>query len=1181
MAILAGDIELLKSEVLDDVDNGGGKATGNAVADGVSNNLFPDISELDRTYGRIALRKVFPSVVTDNTETYFGAHVIVAKPPSDEKVSATIFTTRDWFDQRSDAKNNLESYLSMGALSRWMLYGTHISGQRSLQLLCKANVASPSVDDVIALVKRDDSSVFQYVRVSRILSRIENQEFEDTRGTFYFDVVTVELTDELRFQFSAWSGERYTSDWYNPPTKLHTTIAADAASYYGIQPLALAAQVGDLTVKAESIYTQLVPSALAETPIIDARCAGPRATIIPIGAANVSFTSAIELTAGSSVTRYFGHAVARGSISVTIGGTTLTDDSNGNLPVTAGLRGSVDYETGSVTVISVGITTTTSATYIAKPAAAVSDASHTSSISISSANRGYTYVSALYPPPAPGTITASYMSQGKWYSMFDDGSGNLSGDEGSGAGSVNYATGSAVITLGALPDADTEILYSWGSPTHYESHSGSSVFEAPTIVLEANDGALTPSSVTATYMSGGISRTVTDNGTGGLTGAGSGYVDYIGGKVFIVPSLLPDAGTNIELNYTNGSVESETFPAAAANVTSFSLATAVKPGTVSLKYADQNGVNFYLTDDANGSLVLRSIDTSGSKVTYELSTGYELEAQAVRVTNSASVGGSINYGTGAVSLSTAATLAFKTRTTFAAISGWTESVSETRASSGIQVKYRASTDSSTDVKVQSVQVPALTLKILPTVANTIVPGSLRFTLGGSVYVDRAGVLVKSPSNTTNSGVSAGTINYETGKINLTSYAGAATTAFSVTCLTRNGVWSDWNIRFRTAGAPLQVSSLYVSANRADTGAQISGTSDATGDISGTYVDGNVVFSNGIANLRFGQMVPKAGNEAEWWFDAANVVGTQVFKPILVYLDTARYNAVVTSSLPLSADILGLDPVRLPADGRVPMVRRGDVVVVHHQDSTTPQTVTNGQTVNVGRTRLAKIRVVGNNGNTISSGYTENLDAGSVTFNDVTGYSQPVHIEHRIEDMALVSDVQINGQLSVTRPLTHDFPLGSYISSALVIGDMHARVSEFFDQQTFNGWFDTLQGNAASGTYNDTLYPIELTNRGAIEERWEILFTNSTTVNVIGENVGQIVTGHPITSDLAPINPAQGAPYFTMRALGFGSGWSAGNVIRLNTKAANFPVWVARTVLQGNPTLSNDAFTIAIRGDVNA
>ena len=68
MPILDGDIKLLASQVLDDVPEGGGMATGNEIVDGVSNNLFNDISELDRTYGKISLRKVFPAVTTLTTD---------------------------------------------------------------------------------------------------------------------------------------------------------------------------------------------------------------------------------------------------------------------------------------------------------------------------------------------------------------------------------------------------------------------------------------------------------------------------------------------------------------------------------------------------------------------------------------------------------------------------------------------------------------------------------------------------------------------------------------------------------------------------------------------------------------------------------------------------------------------------------------------------------------------------------------------------------------------------------------------------------------------------------------------------------------------------------------------------------------------------------------------------------
>ena len=134
---------------------------------------------------------------------------------------------------------------------------------------------------------------------------------------------------------------------------------------------------------------------------------------------------------------------------------------------------------------------------------------------------------------------------------------------------------------------------------------------------------------------------------------------------------------------------------------------------------------------------------------------------------------------------------------------------------------------------------------------------------------------------------------------------------------------------------------------------------------------------------------------------------------------------------------------------------------------------------------------------------------------MSGYAQPVTVEHRIEDLAVVSDVQINGQLTFTRQLTHDYPLGSYVSAALIAGDLRARVSILFDQQTWdNTWNDAVKGSASLATYNDTLHPIVVTNAGAVTERWLIQFTNTTSFNVVGEHVGVIAVGNTGT-DLAP------------------------------------------------------------------
>ena len=59
------------------------------------------------------------------------------------------------------------------------------------------------------------------------------------------------------------------------------------------------------------------------------------------------------------------------------------------------------------------------------------------------------------------------------------------------------------------------------------------------------------------------------------------------------------------------------------------------------------------------------------------------------------------------------------------------------------------------------------------------------------------------------------------------------------------------------------------------------------------------------------------------------------------------------------------------------------------------------------------------------------------------------------------------------------------------------------------------------------------------------------------------------------------PYFELDALGWGTGWAAGNCLRINTVGAMVPLWGVRTVQQGPETVTNDTFTLLVRGDVDA
>jgi hypothetical protein len=270
-------------------------------------------------------------------------------------------------------------------------------------------------------------------------------------------------------------------------------------------------------------------------------------------------------------------------------------------------------------------------------------------------------------------------------------------------------------------------------------------------------------------------------------------------------------------------------------------------------------------------------------------------------------------------------------------------------------------------------------------------------------------------------------------------------------------------------------------------------------------------------------------------------------------------------------------------GRVKVFRANESLVVHHTATVAPQTVTNGQDINLGRTRLAKVRVYNSAGAEITTGFTVDLVTGHIVFNAVAGYAQPVTIKHRIEDMLLIESAS-ETSVTVARGVSHVFPSDSRVSSVLMFGDLQARVHDGFQQTTWSAtWADTASGGVPSAAYNEAASPIVVTNAGAISERWAVIFTSATGFRVIGEQVGEVVAagaGSTATTT-APINPATAAPYFSIPSTGWGTGWATGNVYRFNTDGANAPVWLIRSTAPSDPFVGQDKFSVALRGSVNA
>jgi hypothetical protein len=571
MPIQSGDVKLLKSAVMADVPEGGGAPTGNVIPDGVSNAIFPDISELDRAGGRVNLRKTFVSIQTDDTDLYFGGNVIVADPPEDPRVSVTLFSSGQTFDNRDAARTRIEAYLNKGPEWGGYLYENHIQGQRVVQLLQRVNSELPNAGQTLVLSQGEGTPSFkeQYVRATNV-SAVEQTFTVVVNGTFLDYkawVVTVEISDALRFDFTGTPANR-TFSRDPAATRVRDTVVADAGTYVGVVPLTAPAALGAFTVSGDSIYTQLVPSAQTETPIVDVRTNGVSFALVPTGG---PLTQTFTLGFTTSQNLFVGGAVYPGSLTVVRGGVTVTDD--GGTLVNGGTQvGIVDYENGILQLTS-NVFGTTSGTHTVTftPAEVPELISKQAMIPVTPESRSISYVTTLGTLPVRNSLSVSYLAQGRWYVLRDNGTGVVRGlDSAFGAGTVNYTTGSLVLTLGALPDVGSAIVITYFADVDTAPLSNTLllndgrfafVFNSDGVASEEpGSKAITPGSLVVAWDHGG-SKTATDNGLGVLSGDASGTVDYSNGVIRLSPTVLPPPGTvfSAALNGTNVVLNDNSF----------------------------------------------------------------------------------------------------------------------------------------------------------------------------------------------------------------------------------------------------------------------------------------------------------------------------------------------------------------------------------------------------------------------------------------------------------------------------------------------------------------------------------------------------------------------------------------------------------------------------------------------
>ena len=1216
MAILQGDVKFVAARVMADTSEGGGAPTAVEITDGASNEIFDDISELDRAIGDVSLRKVFLEIETADTDNFLGANVCIAAPPDDPNVSVSILQVNDFFAEREDAKTRLESYLAPGSIYNGYLFGNMLAGQQTVTLLQREGATLPNISDTIFLTKFQSLSneFTQAVRVTGVSSSMRS--FDDAQGTFTRREVVLEVSDALLADFPGFAATRIdpTPDAMALKTSVYESVVADAVRVYGTVPLTEAAEIGDFTIQTSGIHVRVVPSAQVETPIADAYANNESNALVSTGA---DVTQTINAVFSTTQALYIGARILPGSLSIVRSSTTLTDN-GGRLEQGGSQVGTIDYDNGIATLaVDVFGGGGGSHTITYTPAASQTAVNRSAGIPVTVANRSLSYVFTFSAPPARGSLSISYLAGGRWYVLRDDGSGAVRGsDSAFGIGNLNQITGTVAVTLGALPDVGSALIFQWSEELSAVTVPAASLrfggkFFVPIntngdITTEPGERAISPGKLVLTWDSGGV-KTATDNGFGVLTGDATGLVDYQNGVVYFAPNTVPARDTVVLLKQEDSpGVSAEGALATtvtglvwvgSGSVQATALGSSVVPGTLTFGYAISTD---YLVTGLSSSLFAWSTATRRPiflTVTDDGSGNLEVGGQTF---------GTVNYGTGALSLDHSLVnwvvlanggidnvqVVDQGNSTNTGVVGRLADYpgrvvtlkNPTYVPSG-SASFTPAGGAEDEIDPVSVILTQIQLEARDLNPNHALNG-VTFDYGAKHYhALTGGSVVTDVDPATGGGTTVGTLAAPTGLLTLTTWPSATNTLTNWRAVQSPPVSGDFALTdsfvttFRTAAAPLRNGSFSLLATMSD-GTAVNVTADVNGKINGTRVKGVVDYETGVVDLVFVNPSSTVYGTRDLSYMA--ISGVTTVNLDIVKSDTIRYNAVSYSYIPLDSTIIGINPVRLPSDGRVPIIRKGSVVVVGNAATTSPATVSNAQTIDLARERLSRVKVLGADGNVINTGYTADLDAGEVTFNDVAGYSQPVTIEHRIEDMALVSDAQINGEIVLTRPLTHDYATsGTYVSSAMLLGDMAARYENLFDQASWNGttWSDNLSGDAATGTYNDTLYPIEMTNAGAITERWALRFTSTSGGQIVGEHVG-VIGLFTINADTAPINPNTSTPYFTIPEEGWGVGWATGNIVRFNTVGAMAPVWLIRTTQQGPEAGIEYSFNLLARGDVD-
>lgn len=1149
--ITKDELKFYPSERLTDNDDGGGLALGTPIT-GEPNEIFSPISDVARVNGDFSARLLYAGVQRADDEPLIGANIAITQPPKSPHTSYLLFSAAKFGESRAEGVKRIESFVVPTIESHMTLLSSPTRGSKIIQVYQRAGEPAPAIGDTLCLDQNRQgyTTASQFVQIVKI-EQAERTFLEGERE-FTRMVLKLEISQPLLHDFV---GINYPSPRYaDAPCKVRETHVVDAGQYYGVKPVSTAAAAGDMKVHITDVMEKIVPTATAETLLFDEAAlkvtslisGGKQARIVPWGG-----VSQMPLS-----------PITPASLSININGRTATDEA-GKLVLDGHQVGVVDYHTGLVSFSSEAYVY--ELTY--KPAAILPMTAESARIDIDESNRGYTYAVTL-PNLSVGSLTVSYMAQGKWYKLTDTGSGKLTGGSSRyGTGDVNTATGTVSLTLGELPDVGSSIFFNYANASSIvlkDKMTAYAVYELPEIKADTTGTRLNKPRVTALKWNDRFLSVQGDR----ISGAVSGYL--LENKVYLnTKEYRPLEFTGVDGTFqsgeTQGLIKDERIEAQLTD-------DQILPHSLVLKTTfnhDQGTGHLSLRDNGTGSLVddaggiWGTVDYETAKVSINQKgrakahvTKYVTETYHVRQSRNLFRGPKYVPMTRQVPAGTEEVVVEAT------LLGY--------------VHYECHGVALGDPLSITLN-PKLVLgfnEALPLVAVAI-GGEYRHR--ATLFYDKDGRMMSAYQNKV-----VGTVNYEKGEVIFHEWQTLGELVLAA--FGRDAGVTD-SLNFALPAAPVRPSSLQVTATTLD-GKTISATANNKGEIEAEGLTGFIDVKTGAVSLDFGDWVDVSDVITESWYASDKVVSGKIWKPAPVISNSVRYNAVAVSHLPLNSTQIKIDTVRLPIDGRIPIFRRGDTILIGNRVTTDiGHAHTAGQTIRLPRDKLDRLCVMDADGKPVAATLWDyDLSAGTVTWRtplDLSGYKLPLKVMHAREEKNRIVSLDIDGTLTLMFPLKHDYEAEtSYVSSVLLGGDLKVRVSVPFTQRNWDGvWRDTPNGSELLNRLNVKDYPVKLTDDGAITERWMIRWTSASQFELYGETLGFVLKADVLT-DLAPINPATKKPYFTLPKEAFGANapWAAQDVIRFNTWGTLLPFWVLRAVQPNSDEAMSDGFKMTLFGD---